>query len=51
MEGAISTDLYFVTFLSRQQIIQVWSINYESYFGHFEIFGQCLNIAGYVALS
>ena len=35
----------------ESEIVQVSSINYESYFRHFEICGQCLNIAGYFALS
>ena len=36
---------------SGLKIVQVWSINYESYFEHFEICGQCLNITGHFALS
>ena len=36
---------------SGLKIVQVWSTNYESYFGHFEISGQSLNITGHFALS
>ena len=52
MEIAISTNWYFLAFsLSSLQIVQAWSVNYESYFGHFEICGQFLDITGYFALS
>ena len=37
---------FFVWFVN----CSFWSVNYESYFGHFEICGQFLYITGYFAL-
>ena len=31
--------------------MRVLPVNYESYFGHFKICEQCINITGYSALS
>ena len=50
IESAILTNWYLLAFLSSLKIVQVWAVNYESYFGHFEICGQCLNSTGYFTL-
>ena len=42
-ESSVPTNQYFLAFfLSDLQIVQVWFWNYKSYFGHFQICGQCL---------
>ena len=50
MEDAILTDWYNLDFLSCPCIVQVWSVNHESYFGNFKTFWQCLNVTGYLVL-
>ena len=37
MESAISTNWYFLAFFSGLWIIRAWPVNYESYFGRFEV--------------
>ena len=53
MESTIPTDWYFLACfcLVCKLFKSDLSINYESYFRHFEICGQCLNIKIYFSLS
>ena len=51
MKSANPTDWYFLAFLVSSINFSSLISNYESYFEHFGIFGQCLNITGYLTLS